>query len=270
MYVIDTGRLASRMQPLQSSRMRRPVPWLLAALPLCAACSLAPERAVARLDLPATTAQVLLCTTAGWNATAARILCLERTGSGWHCAGDPIPAQVGRRGLGWGLGLHADGPHGPKKHEGDGRAPAGMFALGPAFGYAEAPPPGVTMPWRPATARDYFVDAVDSPAYNQWQRVPDGEPNEPARHWSSCERMRRDDDQYQFGLVVGHNTAVRIPGRGSAIFLHVEAGPGQPTSGCTAMAKDDLLRVLAWLRPEAEPLLIQLPRSELARLRRSD
>jgi len=38
-----------------------------------------------------------------------------------------------------------------------------------------------------------------------------------------------------------------VPGKGSAIFLHV-AGPG-PTEGCIALALKDLLELLAQLAP---------------------
>lgn len=227
---------------------------------------MAPERQLSRLSLPPRTTQVVLSTTSGWDDTAATVQCFERAADGWRAAGTPIASRVGRGGLGWGIGHHLDG-EGPEKREGDGRAPAGVFGLGPAFGYAAQPPAGVGLPYRAATARDYFVDAVDSPDYNLWRRIPAGEPDDPDRRWSSFERMRRDDGQYELGVVVHHNSERRIAGRGSAIFVHVWSAPQNATSGCTAMAKTDLLRVLAWLRPDANPLLIQVPRSELSRLR---
>lgn len=248
--------------------MSRPLTTSLLAATL-AACSLAPERSLSGLELPPSTTQVLLSMTAGWNATAATLVCLERDGAGWRRVGAPIAARVGDNGLGWGVGLHLDGD-GPKKQEGDGRAPAGVFALGSAFGYAAAAPDGVTFPYRQATERDYFIDDVDAAAYNQWVRIEATLANEPGRHWQSFEHMRRDDMQYEVGMVICHNTAARVPGRGSAIFLHVWKNPDNTTSGCTAMAKADLLRVMAWLRRDAEPRLIQLPRSELPRLRVRD
>lgn len=246
--------------------MRSPLSSVLALL--AAACAAPRSCELDGLGLPAATTQVVLSTTADWDATAATVRCYERTSAGWQRIGEPIAAAVGRSGLGWGAGLHRDGS-GPIKREGDGRAPAGVFRLGPAFGYASAPPPGCGMAYRQATARDYFVDAVDSPDYNLWCRIPAGEPNEPGARWSSFERMRLRSDAYRYGLVVGHNPA-RIAGRGSAIFVHLWGAPGEASSGCLVMAEADLLRVLGWLRGDAEPLLVQVPAAELPRLRCDD
>lgn len=163
--------------------------------------------------------------------------------------------------------MHVDGV-GPRKREGDGRAPAGIFSLGTAFGYAESPPDALAVPYRQATERDYFVDAPDSQAYNQWQSIPASQVNDPKALWSSCERMRRDDALYEWGMVVNHNTGDVVPGRGSAIFLHVWSGRGKPTAGCTAMSREDILRVMTWLRRDARAVLVQVPRDELQRLQR--
>ncbi len=220
-----------------------------------------------KLGLPAVTTQVLLVTTADWEASTGTLQRMERSVSGWQAVGEPIPIQVGRNGLGWGVGLHKDGAEGVKKYEGDGKAPAGIFALGNVFGYAPQAPEGVAMLYRQAGERDYFVDATDSPDYNHWRHIPEGQPNEPKQHWSSFERMRRDDQRYEYGLVVGHNMMPTTVGRGSAIFLHVWLNPETSTSGCTAMSRENLLAVLKWLKPAAQPLLVQVPNGELANLR---
>lgn len=237
----------------------------IAASTALGACALAPGRALDDLALPAATTQVLLSTTADWPATAASVQRFARTADGWQAVGAPIAARVGRSGLAWGLGRHKDGD-GPQKREGDGCAPAGVFTIGPAFGYAAAVPAGWSIAYREATARDYFVDDVASRDYNTWQRIPDDQPDDAAARWRSCERMRRSDAQYEFGMVVGHNEAC-VQGRGSAIFLHVWHGPDEPTSGCTAMARGDLLTVLGWLCDAKAPLLVQVPNRELSRLR---
>jgi len=42
-----------------------------------------------------------------------------------------------------------------------------------------------------------------------------------------------------------------VPGRGSGIFLHAQTGG--PTNGCVSIRRADLVRVLRWLAPGAEP-----------------
>lgn len=203
---------------------------------------------------------------ADWGAVDALLQRWQRDRDGaWSPVGAPMAATLGRSGLAWGLGLHRVAA-GPVKREGDGRAPAGVFSIGPAFGYASRPPGGVTWPYRAADARDYFVDDVASPDYNRWRRIPDGEDNAPELRWASCERMRRDDHVYEVGAVVEHNDAC-VPGAGSAIFLHVWDRPGAPTAGCTALSKQDVTTLLRWLDPAAAPVLVQAPAATLPTLR---
>jgi L,D-peptidoglycan transpeptidase YkuD (ErfK/YbiS/YcfS/YnhG family) len=55
---------------------------------------------------------------------------------------------------------------------------------------------------------------------------------------------------YDYGAVIAYNTA-RTPGRGSAIFLHVNIGIA--TAGCVTLPSGELLRVLRWLDPARSP-----------------
>ena len=87
--------------------------------------------------------------------------------------------------------------------------------------------------------------------------------------WRSYEIMRRQDDQYRLGIVVEHNADPVVPGQGSCIFLHVWAGSGIGTSGCTAMAAENLEEILHWLDPQAHPVLIQLPEAVYSHYRKS-
>jgi D-alanyl-D-alanine dipeptidase len=77
----------------------------------------------------------------------------------------------------------------------------------------------------------------------------------------------RSVEGYRWGLVVRHNAAPPVAGRGSCIFLHVWAGPGRGTAGCTAMGEESLTEILRWLDPKKGPLLVQLTEVEYARLR---
>lgn len=224
--------------------------------------------------VPASSRQMLVVTTPEWSATSGRMQRYERTASGWQAVGAPVEVAVGRNGLGWGRGLHEGSdarPGSPGKHEGDGRAPAGVFRLTAAFGYGASEPTG--LPYVPTDADVECVDDTTSVAYNTVRERTAG------ADWGSHEEMRRGDGLYRIGVVVAHNgpgvDGALVPGGGpaaspaggSCIFLHVWRGPGSTTAGCTAMPDASLQDVLAWLDADAEPVLVQLPRAERDRLR---
>ncbi|HEU0014383.1 MAG TPA: L,D-transpeptidase family protein [Longimicrobium sp.] len=206
--------------------------------------------------------QVVVVTTADWNAVDAELRRYERASPAepWRAVGEPVRAAVGRTGLAWGTGLHRPGiaaAGDPIKREGDGKAPAGIFRLGSAFGYAPAAEAAwVRLPYHPTDAGVECVDDSGSRHYNR--RVDRDTIAQP--DWTSHEELRRNDQLYRWGVWVDHNSDPPVPQGGSCIFLHVWAGPGVATSGCTAMAEADLTALLAWLDPAAGPLLVQLPR----------
>jgi L,D-peptidoglycan transpeptidase YkuD (ErfK/YbiS/YcfS/YnhG family) len=213
--------------------------------------------------LPDLHRQLVVVTAGGWHSTTASLQRYEKKGNAWQAVGQQIEVSLGKKGLAWGRGLHNPGLAGPEKVEGDGRAPAGIFEFGTAFGYSAAAPKEVKIPYRQAGERDYWVDAIASPAYNSWVTIAKDQENTPRARWSSVERMKRADHLYELGLVVKHNMEPAVPGKGSAIFLHVWRTPGAPTLGCTAMRKEDLSSLLAWLDPDKHPLLIQAPQEEM-------
>jgi len=226
----------------------------------------APPPTAASSPIPASTTQLLLVAVDGWDDVTVEISRHERApGGAWTPVGEPWPAVVGAGGAAWGAGLHGAGPppgrHGPTKAEGDGKSPAGVFALGAAYGYADAPPAGARAPYTKVGPTWRCIDDGASAHYN---RVLDtaGLPVD----WSSAEQMRRGDDLYRWVIEVDHNPA-RAPGAGSCIFLHVWQGGGAGTAGCTAMARADIEALMAWLDPAARPVLVLLPADQLAALR---
>jgi D-alanyl-D-alanine dipeptidase len=74
--------------------------------------------------------------------------------------------------------------------------------------------------------------------------------------------------QYRFGVMIEHNWS-QIPGAGSCIFFHVWNRDRTGTAGCTAASLANLKRLLHWLDANQNPLIIQLPSPEYARLKRS-
>jgi L,D-peptidoglycan transpeptidase YkuD (ErfK/YbiS/YcfS/YnhG family) len=212
--------------------------------------------------------QAVTVSTADWDSKAAILTCYERSrpDEPWRAVGEKIPVAIGRHGLAWGAGLHPSSPQkGPVKKEGDGRAPAGIFRLGPAFGAAD--PKRMTwvrLPYLQTTANLLCIDDPSSLFYN---RIVDK--SAVKADWGSCEDMLRPDGQYRLGIVVGHNADPVVPGKGSCIFLHVWAGLGVGTSGCTAMAEEDLKNLLRWLSPTGNPVLIQFPEFIYSRQRKA-
>lgn len=209
--------------------------------------------------------QMIVVTTDGWDANTGVLRRYERGAQGWQPAGATIDVGIGRSGAAWGSGLHPV-QDGRQKREGDGRSPAGVFAIGPAFGYADDTP--TALPYRAMTADDWCIDVVASPLYN---RIVDAKQVGRAAVEGSTEPMRRDlhldgDQRYRLGFVIAHNPG-NIAGGGSCIFAHVWKAPGAPTAGCTAMAEDAMRSLLAWLKPEARPVFVLLPAAEYARLR---
>jgi L,D-peptidoglycan transpeptidase YkuD (ErfK/YbiS/YcfS/YnhG family) len=213
--------------------------------------------------VPASTGQLLVVTTESWRSTAGSLQRYQRTEKRWQPIGKAVPVSAGKQGLAWGRGLHRSSINARAKREGDGCAPAGIFAIGPAFGYASQAPARCQLPYRAISERDYFVDDPASADYNRWVTIPAGEANRPEKFWKSFERMRRRDRLYELGIVIQQNESPIVKGKGSAIFFHVWRAPGVATVGCTAMAHDDLLELLRWLDPKQRPLLVQAPASEI-------
>jgi L,D-peptidoglycan transpeptidase YkuD (ErfK/YbiS/YcfS/YnhG family) len=64
------------------------------------------------------------------------------------------------------------------------------------------------------------------------------------------EDLWRADALYDVVVVIGHNDAPVVAGMGSAIFLHLASADYRPTQGCVALARQDLLEVLAGAGPD--------------------
>ena len=148
------------------------------------------------------------------------------TGEGWLYLNErPFRAAIGAAGL----TAH--------KQEGDHATPTGLLPLRRVLYRADRlPPPRCTVPVEPLARDDGWCDDPAHPDYNQMIRLP-----HPARH----EALWHEDGIYDIIGVLGWNDAPVLPGRGSAIFLHVARPDYPPTEGCIALARQDLLSALA-------------------------
>jgi zinc D-Ala-D-Ala dipeptidase len=208
--------------------------------------------------------QLVVVITPSWTSTVGAMTRFERATptSAWTRLESAIPLVVGRTGIAWGVGfdnVSADGPH---KHEGDGKAPAGIFPLDTAFGFAprdSAQKVQLTYVQLLST-----TDCVDDTASAHYNTVVD-RAVVPGVDWKSAEHMRQ-VPQYEIGVIVGYNASPPVKGRGSCIFLHIWAGPDSHTAGCTAFDEAKLGEVIAWLDPHKRPLLVQLTADQYERL----
>jgi L,D-peptidoglycan transpeptidase YkuD (ErfK/YbiS/YcfS/YnhG family) len=212
------------------------------------------ERA-AEFAIPDTTAELVVGVVDDWDATRVTLARYRRRGASWDRVAGPWPGVVGHAGIAWGDGLHGRGApagrQGPSKREGDGRAPAGAFALRGLYGDAKAPPRNTRLPYTRVT--DSWR-CVDDPASRHYARIVDE--RAVGGDWSSAERMRQ--PLYRWVIDIAHNDA-RRPDGGSCIFFHAW-GAGEPTAGCTAMAEDTLRGLVVDLDPSA--VYVLLPRAE--------
>jgi D-alanyl-D-alanine dipeptidase len=237
----------------------------------CTGAAQAPAPAASSVPVPTASAasddvqQLVVVTTPAWDSISGTMQRFTRVrhNLAWRADGAPVRVVMGRTGLAWGADTLGRGSRDPRKREGDGRAPAGMFPLDTVFGFAPAPTASwVRLPY--VELRD-GTECVDDSASVHYNTVVD-RGTVPTVDWTSAERMRR-IDQYRLGVIVGYNANPTRRGRGSCIFLHIWAGPTTPTAGCTAFPATEVESLVRWLDPRLRPMLVQLPAAEYARLR---
>ncbi len=145
----------------------------------------------------------------------------------------PWQARVGYRGI----------ARPGRKREGDGRTPSGTYGF--SFFFGVLPDQGFSFPYRHAYSFDFWDDDPASARYNEWVNAGKHNPG------ANPEPMHQ-VPAYDYAAVIAYNTA-RVPGRGSAIFLHV--GTGSATAGCVSLPQRELVKLLRWLRPANHPLI---------------
>jgi L,D-peptidoglycan transpeptidase YkuD (ErfK/YbiS/YcfS/YnhG family) len=201
--------------------------------------------------------QVLLVKLPSYTAIQGRMFLYERKNKRAHWKLiDSFAVTVGRSGLAKDpqttLSFDASVP---VKHEGDGKSPAGIFLLGPVFSYHELN--NLRMPFVRVDTTDLCVDDAKSSYYNTLVLSDTAKPN-----FDSFEYMKRQDSLYEYGVWVKYNSDPATPGNGSCIFLHVWRNESSATSGCTAMSRDNILKLIHWLDKKKNPQLLQIKETE--------
>lgn len=228
---------------------------------LCLLMILSSASIFAQNNLPVKPLQAFVVTTKDWSAVQGKAQLFERKSaiSDWEPVSEPFPIVVGKNGTAWGDGLHelpSDMGKVLMKTEGDGKSPAGIFALTSAFGSAEKPD-FVNLSYLRLTPAIECVDDVKSTNYNLIVDKTEVEKVD----WKSSEKMLAVGEQYDLGVFVAHN-GERQKGGGSCIFLHIWKNSTTGTAGCTAMERSNIEKTLSWLDAKKNPVLIQLPETE--------
>lgn len=127
------------------------------------------------------------------------------------------------------------------KREGDGASPVGPWPMRQVYFRPDRlERPATGLPVEALIPEAGWCDDPASPLYNRPVLLPF-----PLSH----EKLWREDHVYDLIVVLGYNDDPVIPGKGSAIFLHLARDDYSSTEGCIACAKQDLLSLLAAARP---------------------
>ncbi len=175
--------------------------------------------------------QLVVVLTDTMDSADATIAVLERRettpNAQWTLTGTRYPAVVGRAGLGWGNGFEGlQYKREVVKREGDERTPAGIYRVGPTFGFNEASWPGhITL----RANTQVCVDDVESDLYGKIV----------SRQVAGVETSAEDMGAipvYKRGIVVDYPPDAKKKS-GSCIFFHIWQDAGAGTAGC--IASDD-------------------------------
>jgi L,D-peptidoglycan transpeptidase YkuD (ErfK/YbiS/YcfS/YnhG family) len=169
--------------------------------------------------------RLVLVVVDSFETETATMQLFERGARGtWQAVSEPEDAVVGERGVAWWPTFATYAAAGePLKDEPDLRSPAGIFPLGPSFGYGEEGSWEINL----EAGQHYCVDDVASPLYNQIVA------EETAGKGVNGEQMWT-PPEYRRGLLIGYPTDVRRH-PGSCIFVHVWSKPGSGTAGCIGL-----------------------------------
>lgn len=229
---------------------------ILALLAICPAFA---------FELPANSTQCLVGTADDWDSSTVTLRLYQKSGSTWKPVSESWQARLGKTGLVWGRGLHPVPAGAITKKEGDNRSPAGVFAIGGAWGYDASIRKNSALSYHQVTTRDLWVEDPASPQYNRYVILK----HEPAMAWEKKQQMKQNDAAHSLKLFIAHNAPPSaIPNAGSSIFFHIWRRDGSAaTAGCTTMAKPKLQWLISQIDPAKRPLYVLLPKAEYAKYR---
>ena len=132
------------------------------------------------------------------------------------------------------------------KKEGDFCTPTGQFNLGPIYYRKDRINKlNTKLNIFPITKNMNWEDDPYNQNYNKLT----------FNNKKSTEKLFRKDNIYDIIVVVNYNNNPIVPGKGSAIFMHVAKNNYFPTRGCIALQKKDLIFMLSKLSVNEQILI---------------
>ena len=161
--------------------------------------------------------------------SSAKMDVWQRGAAGWQPVGVGIPAHVGSAGMA------------PQAKDDYPATPMGIFRLPYVFG--TAPSPGGGLQYVQVGPDDWWDGDESSASFNTQQHC---KKSQCPFDTSASENL--DIPEYVHSVVMAVNEH-RVPGNGSAFFMH--ATDGGPTAGCVAIDDAMLVKIIRWLQPGA-------------------
>lgn len=200
--------------------------------------------------------QVIVVTAKNSRTSYATVRAYERRSDGtWRSVLGSTPARIGYSGM-----VSAS-----DRRQGTGKTPIGAFPIVTTFGRLANP--GTEMPYVKFDRNDAWTYNPRSPStYNLFQTAN--------RSWRSfgnyVEQLWSYGSQYNYVAVMDYNLPkgkVRTGAdgirraanpanttKGGGIFLHVSNG--KPTAGCIAIPQAQMAKVMRWLDPAKQPIVV--------------
>ena len=169
------------------------------------------------------------------NGDQAEVSMYELDGNHWQDLGLTFQGFVGQYGVS------------REAHEGARMTPFGLYPVGEAFYFNEKPVTGLDS--FAVTPDTYWVDDPSSQFYNMRREGTTD------KDWNSAEHMIDYPYQYEYGFVIKYNMDPIVPGKGSAIFFHIN---DKCTAGCVAVSRVECLTYLKALDKDKKPYILMV------------
>ena len=132
------------------------------------------------------------------------------------------------------------------KKEGDFCTPTGQFSLGPIYYRKDRINKlNTKLNVYPITENMIWEDNPNNKNYNKLN----------LNNKKSREKLFRKDNIYDIIVVINYNNNPVVPGKGSAIFIHIARNNYFPTKGCIALNKKDLVFLISQLSKDEKILI---------------